>query len=388
MEFIYLYAMRKTWIPALIIVLTTAGTMPGCTPSRKAATAPTPTPTLVFQTMKKVADWQMQHFYPYEKTRTGLGDWLNGALYTGIMAFAKISGDSSYYHRMMAVGDTLNWQITHGPDRYFADRYCVGQMYAQMYMIYRQPEMIADLQVLADSIIARPHTESLAWKNKIQLREWAWCDALFMGPPPLAWLATATKDLKYLDIADKLWWKTTDYLYDPEEHLYFRDGSFLDKKEQNGKKVFWSRGNGWVIAGLVRVLENMPDNYPDRERWITLYKDMAGKIAGLQQPDGTWHASLLDPASYPVKETSGTGFFCYALAWGINQGLLPRKKFEPVVLKAWKGLVSCVHPDGMLGYVQQVGAAPQKVSYDDTEVYGVGAFLLAGTEVREMVMRR
>ncbi|HEY6083498.1 MAG TPA: glycoside hydrolase family 88 protein [Chitinophagaceae bacterium] len=380
--------MRKPVILFSLVALSAATLIAGCTASRHTSAVASPgiySPDSVFGVMKKVADWQLAHFYPYEKPQHELGDWHNGALYAGIMAFGKIAGDTAYYSRMKAIGDELHWQLYHNADRYFADRYCVGQMYAQLYMIYHQPEMIADLKELADSVIARPHTESLEWKNKISLREWAWCDALFMGPPPLAYLATATHDIKYLDIVDKLWWKTTDYLYDPAEHLYFRDGSFLNKKEKNGKKVFWSRGNGWVMGGLVRVLENMPANYPDRDRWIKLYRDMASKVASLQQPDGTWHASLLDPESYPVKETSGSGFFCYALAWGINHGLIPRKKFEPVVLKAWSGLTSCVHPNGKLGYVQAVGAAPQKVGYDDTEVYGVGAFLLAGTEVLGMV---
>jgi rhamnogalacturonyl hydrolase YesR len=205
-----------------------------------------------------------------------------------------------------------------------------------------------------------------------------------MGPPSLAMLAHVTGEQKYLDLVDSLWWKTTDYLYDPEEHLYFRDGSFLHKKEKNGKKIFWSRGNGWVMGGLVRILQNMPIDYPDRSRWIKLYKDMAARIASLQQPDGTWHASLLDPADYPSKETSGTTFYCYALAWGINHGILKKKKYSPVVWKAWKALVDCLHPNGMLGYVQYIGGAPGKVSYDDTEVYAVGAFLLAGSGIFKM----
>lgn len=245
--------------------------------------------------------------------------------------------------------------------------------------------MIADLRVLADTLLARPHTESLEWKNHIGLREWAWCDALFMGPPPLAMLARVTGNQAYLDLVDKLWWKTTDYLYDPNEHLYFRDGSFLKKWERNGAKIFWSRGNGWVMGGLVRVLENMPADYPTRDRWITLYKDMASRITALQQPDGSWRASLLDPASYPIKETSGTSFFAYALAWGINQGILDSEVYAPAVWKAWDALVTSVHPSGKLGYVQPIGAAPNAVSPDQTEVYGVGAFLLCGREMLKMV---
>ncbi|MGZ3874747.1 MAG: glycoside hydrolase family 88/105 protein, partial [Mucilaginibacter sp.] len=215
----------------------------------------------------------------------------------------------------------------------------------------------------------------------IARREWAWCDALFMGPTALGYLSAATGKPEYLNTAIRLWWKTTSYLYDPAEHLYFRDGSYLDKKEKNGRKVFWSRGNGWVLAGLVRVMENIPADNPDKKKFEKLYKDMAARIASLQQPDGSWHASLLDPASYPVKETSGTGFYCYALLWGLNHQLLDKKAYWPVVKKAWGALTSSVHPDGMLGYVQRIGDSPDRVTAESTEVYGVGAFLLTGSQL-------
>lgn len=342
-------------------------------------------PVQVFNMMKKVADWQLDSIRD-KGWRHRERDWTNGALFSGLLEFAQLANDSTYYHFMKSVGEKYHWEIVQGKDRYFADNYCVGQMYCRMYEIYHQPEMIADLEKLADTLFARPHTESLEWENAIHLREWAWCDGLFMGPPSLTMLAKVTGEKKYMDLVDKLWWKTTDYLYDSTEHLYYRDSRYFNKREKNGKKVFWSRGNGWVIGGLVKVLENMPKDYPDRQKWIGLYKDMAAKIASLQQDDGTWHASLLDPESYPVKETSGTGFFCYALAWGIHHHLLDAKKYAPVVWKAWDALVSCVHPNGMLGYAQPIGADPQNVNYDDTEVYAVGAFLLSGSELLRILM--
>lgn len=357
-----------------------------CSPARhatKGRTASAHTPAAVTQIMTRVANWQLDSIRD-QGWRHPERDWTNGALYTGLMAYATLTADSACFGFLRRVGTTNDWQLTHGPDRYFADNYCVGQLYTGLYEIYHDPRMIQDLRRLADTLIARPHTESLLWKDRIHLREWAWCDGLFMGPPTLAMLSKATGQIKYMDLVDSLWWKTTDYLYDPKEHLYYRDSRYFDKLEQNGQKVFWSRGNGWVMGGLVRVLENMPAGYPDRAKWVTLYRQMASRIASLQQPDGTWHASLLDPASYPVKETSGTGFFCYALAWGIHHGLLDPKHYAPVAWKAWDALVSSVHPNGMLGYAQAIGAAPQKVSYDDTEVYAVGAFLLAGAQLARL----
>lgn len=332
--------------------------------------------------MDKVASWQIREWQEHGK-KLNKADWTMGACYAGYMALNKVDHNDVFLREIKGKGDSLHWKT--GPRKTMADDYCVAQMFSQMYMIYKQPEMIAHFKAQADSIIGLPHTESLEWKNDIANREWAWCDALFMGPPAFAYLHTATGERKYLDIADKLWWKTTNYLFDKDENLYFRDSRFFTQKEANGRKVFWSRGNGWVMGGLVRMLDNMPDDYPNRGKYIELYEKMAEKIAALQSKDGTWHAALLDPKSYPAKEASGTGFYCYALAYGINHGLIPYDKYHKVVEKAWKALMGCVQPDGKLGYVQQIGEKPEKVTADDTEVYGVGAFLLAGSEVYRMM---
>ena len=148
--------------------------------------------------------------------------------------------------------------------------------------------------------------------------------------------------------------------------------------------MFWGRGNGWAVAGLARVLQYLPKDHPDRPRYETLFTEMAAKIAALQQPDGLWRASLLDPASYPLKETSGSGFFCFALAWGVNNGYLDRATYRPAVEKAWTALAGCVQPDGKLTHVQPIGADPKQFDPEATEVYGVGAFLLAGSEIYKL----
>lgn len=332
----------------------------------------------IFLQMKKVADWQWRTLET-DGWKNPKKDWTSGAMYTGMVAFSELAPTDAYYQKLIKVGEDNQWKI--GRYRNFADDYCVGQLYSKLYTIYQDPKYIADFKSMADSLVNMPHTESLEWKKSIHLREWAWCDALFMGPPALAYLSQATNDAKYLDKASALWWKSTAYLYDKDEHLFYRDSRYFTKKEKNGTKVFWARGNGWVIAGLVRLLSTMPETHPDYKRFVKLYKEMSGSLAALQQPDGTWHASLLDPQSYPSKETSGTGFIAYAMAWGVNHGLLPYKKYQNVLDKAWTALSTSVHPDGKLGFVQAQGAAPDKVGYEDTDVYGVGAFLLAGTEI-------
>jgi len=203
----------------------------------------------ILRAMEKVASWQL-NTWKEKGPRHPWWDWTNAAGYTGIMALTKISKDPKYIHTLVSIGDSLDWQT--GPHRLHADDYCIGQTYSLLYAKYKDKKMISNFRRLADSIVMLPHDESLEWKGGIASREWAWCDALFMGPTALSYLSTVTGDKQYLDIATKLWWKTTDYLYDHTEHLYSRDGSFLEKKEKNGKKVFWSRGNGWVCLKIIR----------------------------------------------------------------------------------------------------------------------------------------
>lgn len=328
--------------------------------------------------MKKVADKEIQDFKVTNRSIPET-DWQNAVMYTGLIALEQIDNDKTYDGFLYGIGADNNWNT--GLHRFFADDYCIAQMYTQLYMQYRDSKMIAKWKPLADSIVAHRFEEPLKVVPGLNYREWAWCDALFMGPPGLAYLSTALNNEKYLMKADSLWWKTTSYLYDTTENLFYRDSRFFDRKEANGQKVFWSRGNGWVMAGIVRMLENMPVRFPHREKYITLLQQMAGKVIRLQQPDGSWHASLLDPDSYKEKETSGTALFCYALAWGINHGILPKKKYLPSVDRAWSALISAVHPDGVLGYVQRVGDKPTATDYNSTGAYGVGAFLLAGSEM-------
>lgn len=204
---------------------------------------------------------------------------------------------------------------------------------------------------------------------------------LVHGSPVYAKLFTLTGDRKYLDFMNREYRASYDYLFDKDEQLFYRDQRYFDKREANGQKVFWGRGNGWVLAGLVEILQALPENEDTREFYRDLFVRLSNRIAGLQSADGYWHASLLDPASYPSPETSSTGFITYALAWGVNNGLLERTKFMPVIEKGWKAMVDALEPDGKLGYVQPIGADPRKVTREMTEVYGVGAFLLAGCQM-------
>ena len=340
------------------------------------------TPGDVLSVMERVADWQLAHPSAHPAT-----DWTQGAGDAGMLALAGISGDPKYRDALLAMGEANGWKP--GPRMHHADDLAVGQAYAGLYFLYRDPKMIAPLRARLEAILsAPPEVQSLDFHQPYdQVSQlWSWCDSLFMAPPVWMQLFAATGDERYLDFAVKNWWRTTDYLYDPVEHLYFRDSTYFDRREANGKKIFWSRGNGWVMAGLVRMLQLLPANHPSRARFQQLFQAMAETILTAQQPDGLWHSSLLDPQSYPLKETSGSGFYAYALAWGVNQGLLEGARFEPVIRKAWTALTSCVDAEGKLTHVQPIGSDPKTFADDSTEVYGVGAFLLAGSELYRMAV--
>ncbi len=322
------------------------------------------------------AEWQLAHpskHPPY--------DWTQAAFYIGLNAFVPLSRNPQRY--LAAVrrnGQENRWRPGLRP--LCADDHAITQSYFLLHRVQPDKAMIEPALRMFDQIMLFPFDESLEFETwEKSWRQWTWCDALFMSPPALAMAARTTGDRRYLDFMNKMWWKTTDFLYDKEEHLYYRDSRFFNQRTPNGRKIFWSRGNGWVLAGLARVLQEMPSDYPDRSRYVALFREMAAKIASLQQSDGYWRSSLLDPENLPRPETSGTAFYVYALASGINQGLLDRATYEPVIRRGWAALVRAVHPNGMLGYVQRIGDQPGDTSASGTEIYGVGALLLAGSEV-------
>ncbi len=354
--------------------------------AKKEKPSPALTKVAVKQAMQKVAHWQVN-----EPLHHHTGDWTNGALYAGMVEWAKMADDSLYFDYLRDKGDQLRWARLLRPEpgyRYFADDYVVGQMYVEMFRTFKEDKMIKPMEWYFDFMLKHPSDRSLAfnWDDRLSypVERWSWCDALFMGPTVWAKMSNELNRLDYLAFMHNEYTFTYDYLYDQEEHLFFRDDRYFDKREANGKEVFWGRGNGWVIAGLPIILQEVPAKWEHRKFYEKLFKEMAEKIASLQDENGYWHASLLDPESYPMPETSSSAFFTYALAWGVNNGYLKKEDYLPVVEKGWQALVKAVYPDGRLGWVQPVGQDPKTVTRDMTEVYGVGAFLLAGKELYKM----
>jgi len=318
--------------------------------------------------MKLVADWQLGRL-PAEPQF----DWTWAALYDGFMAVPTKVAGNKYKAAMLKVAKQLNWQP--GPRVMHADDQAVGQMYLEQYFIHKDPKMIAPMRARLDTEMATPDP------TDPQRPLWWWCDALFMAPPVYADMAAATGDQKYLAFMDREWDITTKLLYDPSKHLYFRDATFLDKHEKNGEPLFWSRGNGWVMGGIVRVLQKLPADSPLRPKFIALLKEMAAETVSIQGKDGLWRPGLLDADSYPLPEISGSAFITYALAYGVNEGILDRATYWPAVEKAWAGMLTHVYADGRLGCIQPVGAAPGAYTETSSYVYGVGAYLLAGSEI-------
>jgi len=338
-------------------------------------------PNAVKETITKTCNIDPSQIVNLQMADKASKGWEMAAFYIGLTALSNISSKPYYFESMKAIGRANRWKI--GDRIYHADDHCVGQMYLDMYSRFEDIEMLADIKMKFDWIINHPHSQKIEYlqsKNR-----WTWCDALFMSPPVWTKLSALTGEKKYIDYMDGEWWLVTEHLYDKDEHLFFRDERYFEQRSKNGEKIFWGRGNGWVIAALARVLENMPADYPSRDRYINLFHEMANKMAEIQSDDGLWRTSLLDPVSYPSPEASGSGFICYALTWGINNGFLDEAEYFPVIKKTWEGLIGCIQADGKLGWIQLPGGGPDEVTSDKTASYGVGAFLLAGSELFELV---
>jgi rhamnogalacturonyl hydrolase YesR len=352
----------------------------------------------------RVADWQLSHmdsfdYIPASQFRRDTQaprDWIQAAFYIGLTAFADASRQPQYAEAVLTHGQAEGWGFDPRPRHADADATGAVWVWAAAHDPGHAPAhdaaKLAPIRARFDAVLAAPSQVDLGFEAKppqggdpyCQAR-WCWSDAIFMAPPTWVALSKETGDPRYLAHADREFWATTDLLYDPDEHLYFRDSRFIAKRGDRGAKIFWGRGNGWAFAGIARILQNLPKDHPSRPRYEALFRQMAARIVTLQGDQGYWPVSLLEPQNTP--ETSGTGFFVYGLAWGVNQGLLPAAQYRPAIDKGWNALTAAIEPDGKLGWVQRVGAAPDQVGPDDTQLYGVGAFLLAASEVAGLPVR-
>lgn len=308
--------------------------------------------------------------------------WTRAVYYEGLMALYALNPDKAYCDYGVSWGEAHKWGLRDGIKTRNADNQCCGQTYIDLYAIDKKPERIKDIQASVDLMLATDKTD-----------DWNWIDALQMGMPLFAKLGKLTGDKRYSERMYQMYMdcKVTQGLYNKKDKLWWRDKDFLPPyKEPNGEDCYWSRGNGWVVAALVRVMDITPDD-PHYREYRKTYLAMMNALLPLQREDGFWNASLHDPIHFGGKETTGTALFVYGMAWGVNKDLLSAKKYMPAISKGWNAMASeAVHADGFLGYVQGTGKEPkdgQPVTYTskpDFEDYGLGCFLLAGSEVWKM----
>jgi len=325
-------------------------------------------PSDVKLAMRKVADWQLSRIQD-----TPSRDWTFATLYLGMLAASDTLQDARYREMVAEVANHYQWTL--GPRKAHADDQAIGQSYLWLYSLQHDPQRIASMRSQFDNLLQQ--TDLTDPKRPV----WWWCDALFMAPPVWAQLAAVTGDSKYLNYMDHEWHITANLLWNQQDHLFFRDASYFNKSEKNGRHIYWSRGNGWVMGGLVRVLMFLPKNDPRRAFYLQKFREMAVSVRALQGEDGLWRAGLTDAQDYVNPEVSGSAFFVYAMAWGIREHVLNRATYLPVVRRGWAGLVSHIYQDGRLGCIQPVGQEPGAYTPSASYVFGTGAFLLAGSEV-------
>lgn len=309
-------------------------------------------------------------------------NWVAATFYVGATRLARLSDNRETLRFLTAVAEHYNYSLRgarSGPTLLNADDIAIGDLYQELYARRRQEGVLMPLRQRLDWQV--PH---LARDTETRELVWWWADALFMAPPVFARMSVLTGDPAYLAAADKEWRRTAQRLWVPQERLFLRDERFKDRRSANGQPIYWSRANGWVMGGLARWLESMPADYAGRAYYIDIFRQMAGRVAELQQEDGLWRASLLDPQAYPEAETSGSTFYVYALAWGINHGLLDRETYLPHVTRGWAALNRHVLPSGLIGAAQKTGDQPVSTRPQDTGLYATGAYILAGLEVANL----
>ncbi len=361
-------------IPRLLATLVLAAS-PAPAPATDPPPAPGLEPAAVLREMRRVADWQLAH-----PSHHPLHDWTQAPFFLGLFHLHQVSGDPRYLEALKAFGSRVGFGP--GPRVTHADDHAVLQAWLNLAEFDHDPAKrqpaINHFGKIQAALAGQPRASATGGTFT-----WCWCDALFMSPATWVHLSALTGDPRYRDWADAEWWTCTDVLYDPQHCLYYRDNNFFTRRTDTGRKVFWARGNGWVCGGIAHVLDHLPADHPSRTRYLGLYHDMMSRLLELQNADGLWRTSLLDPQG-PAGESSGSAFFTYAMAWGLNRGLLPADRFRPAVANAWRALCRNVRPDGMLGFVQKIGDQPGAADAGSTEVYGTGAFLLAGAEIIRM----
>ncbi len=312
--------------------------------------------------------------------------WTRAVYYEGLMALYSIDPDQRYYDYAVDWGTKHQWGLRNGLETRNADDQACGQVYLDLYELDKQEERMRSIKANIDFVM-----------DSGKVDDWTWIDAIQMAMPVFAKLGVMFDDPRYFDYMYQMYSYSKNEegggLYNPQDKLWWRDRDFVPPyQEPNGEDCYWSRGNGWVVAALVRVLSLIPEDEKNRSLYLQDYKELMEGVLKAQRKDGFWNVSLHDPTNFGGRETSGTALFVYGMAWGINQGILDAAVYRPALDRAWQAMMDeAVHPSGFLGYVQGTGKEPKDgqplgfATVPDFEDYGLGCFLLAGSELYKLL---
>jgi len=314
--------------------------------------------------------------------------WTRAVYYEGLLNLYAVDPKPAYKDYALAWGNAHSWQLRDNDSATTnADNQCAGQAYIDLYNLDggKDAQRIAAIQTSIDGMVSNNVTNV-----------WTWVDAIQMAMPVLARFGALHPTDGYFDAAYALYQhpKKTLALYSTTDHLWWRDTPWKGQKTPAGKQVYWSRGNGWVFAALVRTLDLLPASDAHRAEYTQDFKDMAAALRAIQRDDGFWNPSLADPTHFGGPESSGTGLFLYGMAWGVRTGTLDEATYAPAIVKAWKALTeTAVQPNGFVGYMQSTGDDPSDgqpltaTKQPDFEDYGVGCVLLGGSELAKLSAR-
>ena len=389
-----MYKMHRLFILLFCLTL-----LVGCNNGNTAAST-TPEKEEVLEALRLANDYFMNKWsdpgqpipYPTRNKEYESNLWTRAYYYEGLIDLWKIDPQQRYLDYALEWGNKHEWGLRNSAEGWMtrnADNQCAGQTYLFLYEQdpAKPTHYIENIKRSVDSMMVT---------NKID--DWNWIDAIQMAMPIFAQLGNITGDTAYYNRAYDMYMYSKlqhgeNGLYNPEDQLWWRDADFDPPyTEPNGEDCYWSRGNGWVVVAMARMLDLLPQNELHRNEYETMLVEMCEALKKVQREDGYWNVSLHDPDNYGGKELTGTSMFIYGMAYGVNNGLLDRAEYAPVIYKAWNAMVSeSLHPNGFLGYVQGTGKEPkeaQPVTYErepDFDDYGLGAFLMAGAEIYKML---
>lgn len=329
----------------------------------------------------RVADYALAH-----PTRANHRDWTYGVFYAGLAAFGLAHPEMPYLDLLRGEGTNYSWRLDGGRP-FYAETHCIGQTWLELSGRDDSPAALDGTRGVLDYVLENrsraPVVQRVANGGfSSNSQRWSWSDALFMAPPVWAKMAALTGADRYRDYMIGEYRATVARLFDREHHLFYRDFPARDRRSANDAKVFWGRGNGWALGGLPLVIRELPPDLKSRPFFVDLFREMCGKVKTLQREDGSWSPSLLDGQDPDLPEMSATSLFCFALMWGVNEGILPEAEYLPVVKRAWSAMCRNVSFEGTFGWVQQAATGPTKdYGPDSTALYAVGGYLLAATEI-------